>query len=94
MWKTLYYQIKEMLNTRYGIILIIMSILIEMLTCNSGLYRCYHVIRGYIVYIYLFSIPGFLYIYKSLFFNLIYLTGFKIKCFLEREDSVDGEDRY
>ena len=60
-----------MLNTRYGIILIIMSIFIEMLTSNSGLYRCYHVIQGYIVYIYLFSIPGFLYIYKSLFyFNL------------------------
>ena len=58
-----------MLNTRYGIILIIMSIFIEMLTRNSGLYGCYHVIRGYIVYIYLFCIPGFLYIYKYLFLN-------------------------
>ena len=80
-----------MLNTRYGIILIIISIFIEMLTCNSGLYRCYHVIRGYIVYVYLFSIPGFLYIYKYLFL-IIYLIGFKIKCFLEREGSVDGEN--
>ena len=62
-----------MMNTRYGIILIIMSTFIEMLTCNAGLYSCYHVIQGYFVYIYLFSIPGFLYIYKSLsffFFNL------------------------
>ena len=58
-----------MLNTRYGIILIIISIFIEMLTCNPGLYRCYHVIRGYIVYVYLFSMPGFLYIYKTLFLN-------------------------
>ena len=49
-----------MLNTRYGIILIIISIFIEMLTCNSG----------YIVYVYLFSIPGFLYVYKYLFFFL------------------------
>ena len=81
-----------MMNTRYGIILIIMSTFIEMLTCNAGLYSCYHVIQGYFVYIYLFSIPGFLYIYKSLFFILIYLTGFKIKCFLEREGSADGED--
>ena len=80
-----------MLNTQYGIILIITSIFIEMLTCNPGLYRCYHVIRGYIVYAYLFSIPGFMYIYKYLFL-LIYLIGFKIKCFLEREGSVDGED--
>ena len=76
-----------MLNTRYGIILIIMSIFIDMLTCNSGLYRCYHVIRGYIVYVYLFPISGFMYIYKYLF-----LIGFKIKCFLEGEGSVDGED--
>ena len=80
-----------MLNTRYGIILIIISIFIGMLTCNPGLYRCYHVIWGYIVYVYLFSIPGFLYIYKYLF-SIIYLIGFKIKCFLEREGSVDGED--
>ena len=65
-----------MLNTRYGIIVITMSTFIEMLTCNSGLYRCYHVIQGYIVYIYLFSIPGFLYIYKSLF-NLILSARFQ-----------------
>ena len=76
-----------MLNTQYGIILIIISFFIEMLTCNPGLYRCYHVIWGYIVYVYLFPISGFMYIYKYLF-----LIGFKIKCFLEGEGSVDGED--
>ena len=81
-----------MSNIRYGIILIMMSTFIEMLTCYSGLYRCYHVVQGYIVYIYLFSIAGFLFIYKSLFSVEFYLTGFKIKCFLEREGNVDGED--
>ena len=55
---------------RYGIILIIVSIFLEMLTCNSGLYRCYHVIRGYIVYVYLFLYLDFCMSINIFFYNL------------------------
>ena len=73
-----------MLNTRYGILVIIMFIFIEMLTCNSRLY-C----------LYLFIFYTWIFVYLLISFILFaFIWRFQNKVLPWAGNFVDGEDIY